>query len=155
MALDAAEEARKDILNRLTEAFAEEGINAAIDESTGRITLDNSILFDYDSYRLSDDGKAYLDRFLRAYARALLDGEHADDVKAVEFDGHTDTDGSHEYNQKLSENRAGAVLEYCTGMFLVASFRMIANTTIAAMHAIIMTAITTPTATFSFLTNVA
>ena len=115
MALDAAEEARKDILNRLTEAFAEEGINAAIDESTGRITLDNSILFDYDSYRLSDDGKAYLDRFLRAYARALLDGEHADDVKAVEFDGHTDTDGSHEYNQKLSENRAGAVLEYCTG----------------------------------------
>ncbi|MCR5369215.1 MAG: OmpA family protein [Clostridium sp.] len=90
-------------------------MDADIDEQTGKITLDNSILFDYDSYRLSEDGKKYIDSFLRAYAGALLDGEHAEDIKGVQFDGHTDTDGGHEYNQKLSEKRAGAVLEYCTG----------------------------------------
>ena len=40
-------------------------------------------------------------------------------------------------------------LEYCTGMFLVASFKMIVNTTSSAMHTMMMIADTTPTATFS------
>ena len=115
VALDEALEVRDDILGRLKAAFDKEGINVAIDEETGKITLDNSILFDFDSYRLSESGQAYIDSFLRAYAEALLDGEHTDQIKTVEFAGHTDTDGSYEYNQKLSENRANEVLSYCSG----------------------------------------
>ena len=114
-ALEEAEEARDDILEQLLAAFEAEDIEVAIDEETGRITLDDGILFDFNSYELSDDGKAYIDRVLRAMAAALLDGEHADAVQKVEIGGHTDTNGSHEYNQTLSESRANTVLDYCNG----------------------------------------
>ena len=114
--LAQAEQVRDDILQRLKDAFAAEGISVQIDEETGKITLDNSILFAFNSYELSPEGKAYLDRFLRAYANALLDGEHSEAIKAVQFDGHTDTVGSHEYNQKLSEQRAESVRQYCVGL---------------------------------------
>ena len=37
----------------------------------------------------------------------------------VEIQGHTDSRGSVEFNQTLSENRAGAVMEYLVGKGIV------------------------------------
>ena len=37
------------------------------------------------------------------------------DIKKIEISGHTDSEGSEAYNQKLSEGRANAVVAYLTG----------------------------------------
>ena len=113
--LDETLRVRDEILAQLQEAFAGEGITVAIDEITGKITLDNRILFAFNRYDLTDDGKACIDGFLKAYAEVLLSGEHADAVKGVQFDGHTDTVGRYEYNLELSQKRAETVLAYCVG----------------------------------------
>ena len=113
--LDEVLRVRDEILAQLQAAFEREGIQVDIDPLTGRITLDNRILFGYDRYDLTDEGKAYIDGFLKVYAEVLLAGDHADMVKGVQFDGHTDTHGPYEYNQKLSEKRADTVLQYCIG----------------------------------------
>ena len=113
--LDEVLRVRDEILDQLKAAFEREGINVAIDPVTGKITLDNKILFGFNRYDLTDEGKAYIDSFLKVYAEVLLSGDHADAVAGVRFDGHTDTVGRYEYNQELSEKRANTVLEYCVG----------------------------------------
>ena len=113
--LDELLRVRDEILDQLKAAFDREGIVVDIDPITGRITLDNKILFGFNRYDLTADGKAYIDSFLKVYAEVLLDGDHADAVKGVQFDGHTDTVGRYEYNQELSEKRANTVLQYCIG----------------------------------------
>ena len=112
--LEKAEDLRDEILDRLKESFKKQGIKVAVNEETGKIMLDESILFDFNSYELKDEGKACIDGFLKAYAEAVL-GEDADDIKIVRFDGHTDTKGSYDYNMELSQKRADSVLQYCTG----------------------------------------
>ena len=69
-----------------------------------KITFDSGILFDFDSYALrtaSKDNIRELSDILEDYP----------DTKVM-FAGHTDSKGSDEYNQKLSENRAKSVARY-------------------------------------------
>jgi outer membrane protein OmpA-like peptidoglycan-associated protein len=63
-----------------------------------------TVHFDLDSDELGESGRASLDR-----TADLL--EERDEL-AVEIDGHADESGSDEYNQDLSERRAGAVADY-------------------------------------------
>lgn len=63
-----------------------------------------NIFFDTDKYSLKPESKTELDRLLK-----LL--EDNPDLK-IEISGHTDTHGSSTYNQKLSEDRAKAVVDY-------------------------------------------
>lgn len=63
-----------------------------------------NIFFDTDKYSLKPESKTELDRLIK-----LL--EDNPDLK-IEISGHTDTHGSASYNQKLSEDRAGAVVDY-------------------------------------------
>lgn len=67
------------------------------------ITLDDRVLFDFDKYDLRPDALQILAELGKALA----------DVKAhsLEIRGHTDSKGTDDYNQTLSENRARAVLE--------------------------------------------
>ncbi|MCS6990383.1 MAG: OmpA family protein [Chitinophagales bacterium] len=63
-----------------------------------------NIFFDHDSYALKPESEVELQRlvvFLRQ-----------NPTVRIRIDGHTDDVGSHEHNQRLSENRARAVLEY-------------------------------------------
>ena len=106
-------EVRKSILEELTAAFAENQIEVAVDEKTGEIVLLDNILFGNESYTLSEEGKAYLDSVFGIYARVLLEGEYSDRVSAIVFEGHTNTLGTFDYNQDLSEKRADAVLTHC------------------------------------------
>lgn len=108
-----AAQTRDSILDQLESAFAQAQLNIQINESTGEVVMDSNVLFAVDSYELSDEGKAFLDRFCSVYAFALLDGEYADQVSAIAFEGHTDTNASYEYNLELSQKRAQAVLDYC------------------------------------------
>ena len=69
---------------------------------------------DSDSYEVSAEGKKNLDEFLDIYTSVVLSKENKDNVASIVVEGHTDTNGTREYNQKLSENRAKAVADYCT-----------------------------------------
>lgn len=82
--------------------------------------LDLLVTFDLESAMLTPQARQNLDAFAGALRSPELAGLHF----AVE--GYTDSSGSPEYNQKLSEARAAAVVAYLTGHG-VASDRLIAT----------------------------
>ena len=63
-----------------------------------------NIFFDTDKYSLKPESKIELDRLIQL----LTDNLNL----RIEISGHTDTHGSSSYNQRLSEDRAGAVVDY-------------------------------------------
>jgi len=62
------------------------------------------VYFDFDSYALSSDDKAKLDIL------STILKTHA--ALKIEITGHTDSKGTLEYNQRLSDNRANAVYKH-------------------------------------------
>lgn len=110
---------QKDILEALQTAYAAAGIDVEIDKQSGKITMSDSILFGLDSAELSEDGKAYLDGFLKVYADVVLDesSDYFDYIDAILLEGHTDSSGDYAYNQQLSEARAEAVDDYCYELY--------------------------------------
>jgi outer membrane protein OmpA-like peptidoglycan-associated protein len=66
------------------------------------VTFDSDILFEVDSAVVGDDARRKLERV----ASVLVDYPKT----AVVVQGHTDSTGSEEYNQRLSERRAEAVV---------------------------------------------
>ena len=107
---------RDEILDELRKAFEDAGLDAAINESTGEVVMDNNVLFAKDSYELGDEGRQYLDGVFSAYASVVLDDRYSPSLKEISFEGNTDSDGDSEYNMRLSELRAQAVMEYCSGV---------------------------------------
>jgi OOP family OmpA-OmpF porin len=67
------------------------------------IILDN-VLFDFDKTSVKPDGAKVLDRLI-AFLKENRDSK-------VELEGHTDSVGSDQYNQGLSERRAASVRDY-------------------------------------------
>lgn len=84
----------------------------SIEANSLLITLDSGILFDVDKYDLRPEAE----RALASLAVVLKEA----DVKALQIDGHTDSDASDEHNQVLSENRANAVKNFLTAQGLTA-----------------------------------
>jgi outer membrane protein OmpA-like peptidoglycan-associated protein len=68
------------------------------------VELSNNVLFGFDSFALSNDAKANLDKMITIF------NEYPDTY--IEVQGHTDSTGSASYNQTLSERRAKAVSDY-------------------------------------------
>ncbi len=64
----------------------------------------SNTLFAFDKFDLNDKAKGYLDE--------IADWLNENPNLNVEIAGHTDSKGTDEYNQKLSENRAKSVYEY-------------------------------------------
>ena len=104
---------REAILTELQKAFEEAQIHVEVDPNGGKVTMDSSILFGVDQDSLSEEGKEYLDRFLKVYSAVVLGERFVDTVSEVLVEGHTDTDGSYEHNLDLSERRASHVMQYC------------------------------------------
>lgn len=76
----------------------------SIEANSLLITLDSGVLFDVDKY----DVRPKAEEVLKNLAIVLKEM----DVKNFEIDGHTDSDGSDEYNQVLSEKRANSVKNF-------------------------------------------
>jgi outer membrane protein OmpA-like peptidoglycan-associated protein/tetratricopeptide (TPR) repeat protein len=74
----------------------------------GQSIVLRNIFFDLDKYDLKPESKTELDRLLQL----LIDNPTLE----IEISGHTDTQGSAGYNQKLSEDRAGAVVDFLVGI---------------------------------------
>ena len=66
--------------------------------------LSDVVLFDFDSYKLTEEARPVLNQV------AGILKQHPE--AAVVVEGHTDSKGTATYNQKLSENRAQAVVDY-------------------------------------------
>jgi outer membrane protein OmpA-like peptidoglycan-associated protein len=68
------------------------------------VKLANNVLFDTDSSNLRADSRSTLGGLAQNFA------QYPDNVITVE--GHTDSTGTEQYNQRLSERRASAVADY-------------------------------------------
>jgi outer membrane protein OmpA-like peptidoglycan-associated protein len=77
------------------------------------VRLNNAILFDTDSSSLRSTSRATLDDLAGNFAR------YPDNLLVVE--GHTDSVGTEQYNQRLSERRASAVADYLIDRGVAAS----------------------------------
>lgn len=75
-----------------------------VDERTLLVHFDSDVLFDVNSATLDSDGRSTLEDV------ALVLGEY--NKTAVVVQGHTDSTGSEEHNQDLSERRAKSVQNY-------------------------------------------
>lgn len=82
-----------------------------INDKTGEVAVDASVLFDTDKYEVTSAGKSHLEEFLKAYVPVIT--KHSDFISYVQVEGHTDTDGDYDYNKKLSQKRADSVLTFC------------------------------------------
>jgi outer membrane protein OmpA-like peptidoglycan-associated protein len=69
-----------------------------------KITFDSGILFDVNKYDLRDEAKLSLDKL------AVILNKYKD--TNILLEGHTDSDGSDDYNMTLSERRARSVAAY-------------------------------------------
>jgi outer membrane protein OmpA-like peptidoglycan-associated protein len=79
-------------------------LGAKITETEVVIQLPGSILFDFDSANIRPDADRALDdvaQVIKAY-----------ESRSVRIEGHTDSVASDEYNQSLSERRAGSVADW-------------------------------------------
>lgn len=114
-AMIKAVQTKYDLLNDLMMAFKTSGsdLSFSVNKNSGEITLDASVLFANDVAQVSDEGKAFLKKFIPIYTSVLLDSKYSNFVAKILVEGHTDTNGSHDYNQNLSEKRAENVKAFC------------------------------------------
>ncbi len=104
---------RAELVEALNKEFGDSDLKVTVDEKTGGIAFDSSILFDYNKAVLTDSGKEFLSDFLPRYVDVLLDPKYKDNISEIIIEGHTDTEGTYIFNLQLSQKRAMAVAEYC------------------------------------------
>lgn len=101
---------RQSIIDALKEQFTQE--NLKIDAQTGSIVFNADLMFEYDSAKLSQEGKDFLTVFLPQYFGVLLSDEFSEYVAEITIEGHTDTDSTYIYNLDLSQARARNVAKF-------------------------------------------
>ena len=89
----------------------------SIEANSLLIALDSEVLFDVNKYDVRVHPEA--EEVLKNLAIVLKEM----DVKNFEIDGHTDSDGSDEYNQVLSEKRANSVKNFLVSQGVTAEIR--------------------------------
>lgn len=104
---------RAELVQTLSREFGDSNLKVSVDEKTGGITFDASILFDYNKATLKPSGQEFLSEFFPKYVDVLLDPKYRDNISEILIEGHTDTDGDYLSNLSLSQKRALAVAEYC------------------------------------------
>ena len=104
---------KQEIIEALNEEFGKNDISIEIDQQTGAIVFDSSILYDRSAYILKDEGTKFLDRFLPIYIGVLFADDFREDIAEIIIEGHTDTESGYMYNLGLSQQRALSVVEYC------------------------------------------
>jgi len=114
---------KDEIIQRLRDAFAEEGIYIEVDPQTGAIKLSSDVLFATGKSELRPAGLAAIDRIIPIYLDVLLSPDFQDEVTQIIIEGHTDPQPqwgkdvnrfahSYDYNLELSQRRALEVAQY-------------------------------------------
>lgn len=103
---------KADVIEALKNEFSKNNINVDIDAQSGALTLEASVMFDYDQAELTDAGKQALEQILPIYCKVLLQDDYMKYLAEIIIDGYTDTDGDYSYNLQLSQQRSLAVAQY-------------------------------------------
>lgn len=104
---------RTELIEALKSEFENSELQISVDEKTGAITMDSTILFELNKDDLKETGKDFLGAFLPRYIHILLSPEYSPYVSEIVIEGHTDTLGTYLFNLDLSMQRAYSVAEYC------------------------------------------
>ncbi len=104
---------RSELIEALKREFDNSGMELGLDEKTGAITFQSSILFSYSQAELKPGGKEFLDKFFPRYIKILLSPQYREYISEIVIEGHTDTSGGYLYNLDLSQKRAYNVAAYC------------------------------------------
>ena len=105
---------RSELIEALRNEFEHSSLSIAVDENTGAITMDSSILFEYNKAVLKSGGQDFLGEFMPRYLKILLSPKYRNYISEIVIEGHTDTDGTYLSNLELSQQRAYSVADYCT-----------------------------------------
>jgi chemotaxis protein MotB len=81
-------------------------------DSNGDIVINESLVFEYDSYAIKKEAKALLDSLATALGNVLAEADVRANIDTIVIQGHTDERGSDALNWDLSARRATAVVEY-------------------------------------------
>lgn len=103
------------LLDDLTATFEKEGITVSVNKETGELSMDSSVLFGGDSAELTAEGKAFLDKFVKAYTSIAYSDEYDGFIAKTIVEGHTapTADTTYAGDMQLSEDRANNVKSYC------------------------------------------
>ena len=109
------------VSEEMKQALSEQNIEATV-EASGIVRIQNLELFDVGSYKLSNKGKNYLNKFTPIYLNSIFSNEIlSKNVDKIVIEGHTDSqsfigkysaDEQYMKNMELSLNRAYEVAEY-------------------------------------------
>ncbi len=113
--LDTTEQKKTNLLDELIAAFQASGINVTVNQETGEMALEASVLFGGDSSVLTADGQAFLNKFITAYTSIVFKDEYRDFISKTFIEGHiAPVQGStYESGLQLSVERAENVKNYC------------------------------------------
>ena len=112
---------RPQIIQELKAAFDRQGLPVKIDDGTGEIVLDSTLVFELNSTEIKTEGKAFLDQIIPIYLNVLQD--HEADLGAIVIEGYADSDGDYLPNMVLSIKRAQNVATYVLNSSLTAQQR--------------------------------
>ena len=113
--IESIVEKKENLMDDLAKAFTDAGIQVTVDENTGELIMDASILFGGDSAVLSAEGKDFLNKFIAAYTSIIFSEKYEGFVSKTMVEGHTApiANSTYETGLPLSEERAAVVKEYC------------------------------------------
>jgi chemotaxis protein MotB len=80
--------------------------------NNGDIAVNESLVFEYNSYAIKKQAKPFLDSLAKALGNLLTDADVRENIDTIVIQGHTDERGSASFNWDLSAKRATAVLDY-------------------------------------------
>jgi chemotaxis protein MotB len=110
---------RVDVLNKRKHAIEAElgpsneaGAALVTIGDNGDIVINESLVFESNSYALKNEAKPLLNGLAKALGNLLADDTVRENIDAVVIQGHTDERGSASFNWDLSAKRATAVLDY-------------------------------------------
>ena len=113
--IGAIVEKKENLMEDLAKAFNDAGIKVTVDEKSGELAMDSSVLFNGGSAVLTDKGKEFLNKFINAYTSIVFSTKYEGFVSKTMVEGHTApvSGSTYESGLPLSEKRANRVKDYC------------------------------------------
>jgi chemotaxis protein MotB len=109
---------RLDVLQKVKSSIeaqlggARGGSSPVLIADNGNIVINESVVFEVDSFTIKSEGKPLLNTLAHAFAKVLEDPGVRESIDVILVQGHTDERGTVTYNRELSAKRANAVVDH-------------------------------------------